>query len=60
MVADLGLGDRVHLVGWVEERDKPALYALAEGVLFLSEYEGFGLPVLEAMVGDSTIAKALE
>lgn len=60
MVAELGLEDCVHLVGWVEEADKPALYALAEGVLFLSEYEGFGLPVLEAMAGDSTITTVLE
>lgn len=60
MVSELGLEDRVHLAGWVDEADKPALYALAEGVLFLSEYEGFGLPVLEAMAGDSTIAKVLE
>jgi len=60
MVAELGLGEHVHLAGWVEEADKPALYALAEGVLFLSEYEGFGLPVLEAMAGDSTITKVLE
>lgn len=51
-VERLGLGKRVHFTGWVEEADKPALYALSEGVLFLSEYEGFGLPVLEAMACD--------
>ncbi len=60
MVERFGLANRVHFAGWVEEADKPALYALAEGFLFLSEYEGFGLPVLEAMAGDSTITKALE
>jgi glycosyltransferase involved in cell wall biosynthesis len=49
IVERLGLGNHVHFAGWVAEADKPALYALAEGVLFLSEYEGFGLPVLEAM-----------
>lgn len=52
MVERLGLGNRVHFTGWVEEADKSALYTLAEGVLFLSEYEGFGLPVLEAMACD--------
>ena len=59
LVQRLGLGSRVHFAGWVEEADKSALYALAMGVLFLSEYEGFGLPVLEAMAGESMITKAL-
>jgi glycosyltransferase involved in cell wall biosynthesis len=49
VVERLGVGDRVHFAGWVEEADKPALYSLARGALYLSEYEGFGLPVLEAM-----------
>jgi glycosyltransferase involved in cell wall biosynthesis len=49
VVAELGLEDRVHFTGWVDEADKPALYSLAVAVLFVSEYEGFGLPVLEAM-----------
>jgi glycosyltransferase involved in cell wall biosynthesis len=48
-VERLGIGDRVTFTGWVEEADKPALYSLARGALFLSQYEGFGLPVLEAM-----------
>jgi alpha-1,3-rhamnosyl/mannosyltransferase len=33
----------------VDEADKPALYSMARGALYLSEYEGFGLPVIEAM-----------
>ncbi len=49
IVARLALADYVHLTGWVDEADKPALYTLAAGTLFVSEYEGFGLPVLEAM-----------
>jgi glycosyltransferase involved in cell wall biosynthesis len=49
VVDALGIGNRVHFVGWVDEIDKAALYRLAAGVLFVSEYEGFGLPVLEAM-----------
>jgi glycosyltransferase involved in cell wall biosynthesis len=44
-----GLGDRVVFPGWVEEEDKPALYSGASLFLFPSLYEGFGLPVLEAM-----------
>jgi glycosyltransferase involved in cell wall biosynthesis len=41
--------DRVTLVGWVAEEDKPALYSGAVLFVFPSLYEGFGLPVLEAM-----------
>jgi glycosyltransferase involved in cell wall biosynthesis len=49
----LGLAERVHFTGWVDEADKPALYSLATAVVFASEYEGFGLPVLEALACDT-------
>jgi len=49
VAARLGVDDCVHCIGWVDEPDKPALYSLALGTVFASEYEGFGLPVLEAM-----------
>jgi glycosyltransferase involved in cell wall biosynthesis len=39
----------VRLIGWVEEADKPALYRGAACAAFPSRYEGFGLPVLEAL-----------
>jgi glycosyltransferase involved in cell wall biosynthesis len=48
VVARLGLDRHVHLTGWVDEADKPALYSLACAALFPSDYEGFGLPVIEA------------
>lgn len=48
LVERLGLAELVHFTDWVDEADKPALYALALAVVFVSEYEGFGLPVLEA------------
>lgn len=40
---------RVHLLGFVDEGDLPALYRNAALFVFPSLYEGFGLPVLEAM-----------
>jgi glycosyltransferase involved in cell wall biosynthesis len=40
---------RVHFTGRVPEASLPALYAGAAGFACLSEYEGFGLPPLEAM-----------
>jgi glycosyltransferase involved in cell wall biosynthesis len=44
-----GLADRVRFVGFVDDADLPALYSLARAFAFPSWYEGFGLPVLEAM-----------
>nr|HID12930.1 glycosyltransferase family 1 protein [Anaerolineae bacterium] len=47
-VAELGL-DSVIFLGEVAEADLPALYSAADLFVFPSLYEGFGLPVLEAM-----------
>ena len=44
-----GVADRVILTGFVEDSDLPALYSGARMFVFPSLYEGFGLPVLEAM-----------
>lgn len=45
----LGLEARIRLLNYVEEKHLPALYTLAEALVFPSRYEGFGLPPLEAM-----------
>ena len=45
----LDLSDRVHLLDNVPNPDLPALYQSASAFVLLSYYEGFGLPVLEAM-----------
>jgi glycosyltransferase involved in cell wall biosynthesis len=41
--------ERIHFVGYVADEDLPALYSLATLFAFPSHYEGFGIPVLEAM-----------
>ena len=43
------LQDRVRFTGFVADEDLPALYCGASLLAFPSLYEGFGLPVLEAM-----------
>lgn len=48
-IARLGLADRVVRPGRVPAEDRDGLIALAEALVFPSEYEGFGAPVLEAM-----------
>lgn len=40
---------RVSMIGYVDEADKPALYNLAQCLAYPSHYEGFGLPLAEAM-----------
>lgn len=45
----LGLRERVHFIGFAADADLPALYSMAEAVPYVSLYEGFGIPVLEAM-----------
>ncbi len=48
-VRRLGLEARVHFPGYVPQGDLPALLSAAECFVMPSLYEGFGLPVLEAM-----------
>jgi glycosyltransferase involved in cell wall biosynthesis/GT2 family glycosyltransferase len=48
-ISRLGLGDRVHHLGFVDADRLTALYRDATVVVLPSLYEGFGLPVLEAM-----------
>lgn len=48
-VERLGLSDLVHFTGYAKFEDLPALYNLADLFVFPSLYEGFGLPVVEAM-----------
>jgi glycosyltransferase involved in cell wall biosynthesis len=48
-VEDLGLEKEVVFTGYVPEGDLPALLSGARLFVFPSLYEGFGLPVLEAM-----------
>lgn len=46
---DPAIRSRVQLTGFVDAGDIPALLSLAEIFVYPSLYEGFGLPVLEAM-----------
>ncbi|HLF25223.1 MAG TPA: glycosyltransferase family 1 protein [Anaerolineae bacterium] len=48
-VRELGLQKRVVFTGYVSDEDLPALLSAASVLVMPSKYEGFGLPVLEAM-----------
>src|SRR3989338_2791916 len=41
--------DKIKIVGYVKEEDKKGLYNLADVFVYPSYYEGFGLPLIEAM-----------
>jgi len=49
LICRLGLEDQVVITGRISEEEKPLLYSGAVAFVFPSLYEGFGIPVLEAM-----------
>jgi glycosyltransferase involved in cell wall biosynthesis len=48
-VAEHRLEGRVHIPGWISDADLACLYSAARALVFPSRYEGFGLPLVEAM-----------
>ncbi|HCD6531725.1 TPA: glycosyltransferase family 4 protein, partial [Klebsiella pneumoniae] len=44
-----GLTESVHFTGYLKDDELPLLYRGAAALVFVSFYEGFGLPVIEAM-----------
>lgn len=50
-----GLEERVHFTGFVDDDDLPALYAGADLFVFPTVYEGFGIPLLEAMACQTAV-----
>lgn len=51
----LGIADRVRLLGHVAQEALPALYQGASLFLYPTLYEGFGLPVVEAMASGTPV-----
>jgi glycosyltransferase involved in cell wall biosynthesis len=49
LLNEVGRDRRVHFPGFVADDDLPTLYSAADLFVFPSLYEGFGLPLLEAM-----------
>lgn len=55
LVNEFQIEDKVIFTDYVDDEDKPALYQGAEVFLFPSLYEGFGIPVVEAMASRTPV-----
>ena len=58
MARVIGMADRLHLAGFVDDADLPAVYRAASCVVLPGTGEGFGLPVLEAMASGTPVLAA--
>ncbi len=52
LVQQLGLEKRVRMIEQIEGNDMPALYRGASLFVYPSVYEGFGIPIIEALFSD--------
>jgi glycosyltransferase involved in cell wall biosynthesis len=52
----LGIDSDTRFLGWLEAHDLEGLYAVSSAFVMPSLYEGFGLPVLEAMARGLPVA----
>ncbi len=57
-VEDAGLGARLRFTGYVNESDLPLLLAGARVFAYLSRYEGFGIPAVEALACGAPVLAA--
>jgi glycosyltransferase involved in cell wall biosynthesis len=55
-VEELGLGDQVRFLGYVEQSNIAWLYQHAAALVFPSRFEGWGIPVVEAFAWDLPVA----
>jgi len=58
VIRKLGLFDRVSMPGWIPHADLAAVYSLADLFVFPSLFEGFGIPLIEAMACGCPIVTA--
>jgi glycosyltransferase involved in cell wall biosynthesis len=49
LIAEMGIADSIQLTGWIPREELYRLYERAHAFIYPSTFEGFGMPVLEAM-----------
>lgn len=57
-VTELKLQEHVHFTGFIADADLPVLYSAAEFFAYPSLYEGFGLPIVEALACGTPVLTA--
>jgi glycosyltransferase involved in cell wall biosynthesis len=61
LIEELGLADSVEVTGWIDREDLYRIYGQAYAFVYPSTFEGFGMPILEAMAaGIPTACSAIE
>ena len=55
-IREFDIINEIVMPGWVEEHDLPCIYNGASGFVFPSHYEGFGIPLLQAMASGVPVA----
>ena len=58
IVKQFGLSDSVFFVDYIGQTELPVLYQAADVFILLAHYEGFGLPILEAMASGTPVLAA--
>lgn len=58
LIARLGIDERVRMLGYVASEQLAALYAGASLLAFPSRFEGFGIPIVEAMAAACPVVAA--
>jgi glycosyltransferase involved in cell wall biosynthesis len=56
LIEELGLRESIQVTGWVSREELYSLYARARAFVYPSTFEGFGMPVLEAMAAGIPVA----
>ncbi len=56
MIEEFDLETDVVMPGWIEEIDMPAIFSAASAFIFPTKYEGFGIPILQAMASACPVA----
>jgi glycosyltransferase involved in cell wall biosynthesis len=56
LIEEMGLQDSVQIRGWVPREELYSLYARARAFVYPSMFEGFGMPVLEALAAGIPVA----
>lgn len=57
-ITDVGATEHIIFPGYIPDEDLPAMYAASTAMVMPSVYEGFGLPLLEAMACGTPIASS--